>query len=144
MRKTSEETTKTKKGKTEAISVLPVLLGVGLSMGLLFLLVLLTAVLVLGGILPAASSGLALSLAAGLSAFGGSRFAIGKGSGIPILTGGVIGAVLCLLLLLVCLCGRGELAFHGQFIGTLLMALAGGGFAGLLGKGKKKPKKKKK
>jgi hypothetical protein len=46
------------------------------------------------------------------------------------------------VLLLVCLATSGMDGFHEQFIGILLMTLAGGCLAGLLGKPKKRKKKK--
>lgn len=137
---------KTGAGKAALLAPLPILLGLVCSLALLALVVLLVAGLILGGVLPAASPGLALSVGAGLCALMGSRLAVGKGSGGPILTGSLTAGSLCLVMLLVCVLLRGALAVHGQFIGTLLMVLAGGWLAGLLGKkrAKKKPRKKKK
>lgn len=133
-------------GKAAILAPLPIFLGLICSLALLALLVLLVAGLILSGVLPAASPGLALSIGAGLCALMGSRLAVAKGSGGSIMTGSLTSGSLCVVMLLVCVLLRGSLAFHGQFIGTLLMILAGGWLAGLFGKkrAKKKPQKKKK
>lgn len=77
--------------------------------------------------------------------------AAGQGAGLAlaILLGGGLGVLLLLLLtllisvlVLVCLATSGMDGFHEQFIGILLMTLAGGCLAGLLGKPKKRKKKK--
>ena len=65
-----------------------------------------------------------------------------KGSGGSFLLGCGAGALICLVLVLVCLATSGMDGFHEQFIGILLMTLAGGCLAGLLGKPKKRKKKK--
>ena len=58
--------------------------------------------------------------------------------------GGGVGGLLCLLLLAICWGTAGTAGLQGPFLGVLLALLAGGCLAGLLGKGKRKPKKKKK
>ena len=126
------------------ISPLPILFGAGLSLAMLMLMLLLAAGLILGGALSASAPGMVLSAGAGLCSWVGSRISVGKGRGVPLINGSVTAGILCVILLLVCLGVKGEIAFHSQFIGTLLMILAGGGLAGLMGKKKKKPKKKKK
>lgn len=141
MRKKREETTKKTGNSTNA--VLPVLFGSGVALVLILLILLLFAGLISGGILPASSPSFLLSACAGLCAFVGARFSIQKGSLSPIIAGAVTGAVLCLVVVIISLGCREEIAFHGQFASTLLMLLAGGCFAGLLGKKKRKNKKKK-
>ena len=59
--------------------------------------------------------------------------------------GAAVGGALCVILVLVCLGTTGTAGFQGQFLGILLMLLAGGCLAGLMGKkkGNRKTKKKK-
>lgn len=141
MRKKREETTK-KTGNTAA-TIFPILLGSGVALVLILFIFLLIAGFISGGVLPASSPSFLLSVCAGLCAFVGARFSIQRGSLSPMVSGSVTGAVLCLTVMLISFGGREEVAFHGQFASTLLMLLAGGCFAGLLGKKKRKNKKKK-
>ena len=57
--------------------------------------------------------------------------------------GGGVGSLLCAVLLVICFSTTGVDGLHGQFLGILLMLLAGGCLAGLLGKHAHKSKKKK-
>lgn len=140
MRKKGEESGK-KPEKMGGI-LLPVLIGSGVSIGLTLLLVLGLAGLIWSGILPATTPSIVLSFCAGLCAFVGGRFAIGKGRE-PMVTGIATGAVLAGVVAMICLSTTGEILFHGQFLATILLILAGGALSGLFG-GKKKRKKKKK
>ena len=117
MVKNGEETAK-KEGKTTG-NVLPVLLGTGTGLVLLLLLTLLAAGLIWSG-----------------------RVAVNRGSGGSLPMGSAAGGLLCLILGLVCLGTTGTEGFHGQFVGILLMTLAGGCLAGLMGKKKRKKKKR--
>lgn len=141
MRKKREETTKITGKPTGA--VLSVLFGSGVALALILLFLLLFAGLISGGILPDGSPSFLLSACAGLAAFAGARCSIQKGSLPPMVSGAVTGGVLCLVILIVCCGYREEIAFHGQFAGTLLMLLAGGCLAGLFGKKKRRNKRKK-
>lgn len=132
-----DDTTK-KKGER---AVLPVLLGGGLALAGFLLLLLAVAGLMALEVLPADSPSFLLSACAGLWAFLGGRWAVRQGSLAPMVSGGLTGVLLCLILLLPCCWVRGAVAFPGPFAGTLLMVLAGGCLAGLLGK--RKPRKKK-
>lgn len=119
-----------------------VLLGVGVALALFFLLALAVAGVVWSGALAQEKAGLALGICAGLAALFGGRAAIGKGSGSPLAAGVAVGGGLCLVLLLLCLLGGGSLVFTGHLLGALLLSLAGGGLAGLMGKSKKKKKRR--
>lgn len=121
---------------------LPALLGGGFALALAMILVLGVAALIWSGTLPAATPSIALSFCMGLCAFAGGRFAIGKGSE-PVITGIAVGAVLACTMAVICLVTSGSIPFHGGFLASVLLTLAGGGLSGLFG-GKKKPKKKKK
>lgn len=142
MRKKREETTK-KTGNTTG-ELLSVLFGSGVALILILLVLLLFAGLISGGILPPTSPSFLLSACAGLCAFVGARLSIQKGRGAfsPAVSGAVTGAVLCLVVMLICFGSRQEIAFHGQFAATLLMILAGGCLAGLFGKKKRRKKRK--
>ena len=72
----------------------------------------------------------------------GGRVAVNRGSGGSLPMGSAAGGLLCLILGLVCLGTTGTEGFHGQFVGILLMTLAGGWLAGLMGKKKRKKKKR--
>ena len=138
MVKNGEETAK-KEGKTTG-NVLPVLLGTGTGLVLLLLLTLLAAGLIWSGVLPVSIAGMSLTIAAGLCALVGGRVAVNRGSGGSLPMGSAAGGLLCLILGLVCLGTTGTEGFHGQFVGILLMTLAGGCLAGLMGKKKRKKK----
>lgn len=122
--------------------ILAMLLGSALSGLLLLLLTLLISALVWSGSVPLETAGMLLTLASGLCAFLGGRVAVKKGSAAPFPLGCGVGGLLCLVLALVCLAMSGTVGFHRQLIGILLMTLAGGCLAGLLGKPKKRKKKK--
>ena len=77
-----------------------------------------------------------------LCALVGGRVAVNRGSGGSLPMGSAAGGLLCLILGLVCLGTTGTEGFHGQFVGILLMTLAGGCLAGLMGKKKRKKKKR--
>ena len=136
MVKNGEETAK-KEGKTTG-NVLPVLLGTGTGLVLLLLLTLLAAGLIWSGVLPVSIAGMSLTIAAGLCALVGGRVAVNRGSGGSLPMGSAAGGLLCLILGLVCL---GTTGTEG-FVGILLMTLAGGCLAGLMGKKKRKKKKR--
>ena len=139
MRKKEDKTAK--KPENTTAFVVPVLLGSGIAMLLLFLLALVMSGLIWSGALPASNPSMFLTICAGVCAFIGGRIAIQKGSGQPILLGVGTGVVLCIILVAICLGNTGKLAFYPQLAGTLLMILAGGAFAGLLGRKKRKKKK---
>lgn len=120
-----------------------ILLGTGIGLVLLLLLALLAAGLIWSGVLSTSVAGMLLTISAGLSALVGGRVAVGKGSA-PMPAGAAVGGALCVLLVLVCLGTTGTEGFQGQFLGILLMLLAGGCLAGLMGKKTKKGKAKKK
>lgn len=141
MRRKGDESGKRMEGKRGFL--IPVLLGTGVGLGLLLLLVLAVASLIWSGTLPASTPSIALGFCMGACAFAGGRFAIRKGSD-PILTGILTGAVTAVLIAIVCLVFSGELAFHGRFLATILLTLAGGALSGLMGGPKKRKKKKKK
>lgn len=122
--------------------VLALLFGGGFGALLLLLLTLLISALVWSGSVPLVTAGLLLTVASGLCALIGGRIAVKKGSGPSLPLGCGVGGLLCLALVLVCLGTSGTEGFHDQFIGILLMTLAGGCLAGLLGKPKKRKKKK--
>ena len=123
-------------------SALAILLGTGVGLLLLLLLALLSAALIWGGVLSASVGGILLTVSAGICALVGGRVAVRKGSA-PMPAGAAVGGGLCLVLALVCLGTTGTAGFQGQFLGILLMLLAGGCLAGLLGKRTHKSKKKK-
>ena len=123
---------------------LHILLGAAFALGLVLLLVLGAAALIWSGTLPASTPSLALSFCMGLCAFAGGRFAIGKGSGNPIITGIITGGVLTGIIALICLCLSGNIPLHGRFLATILLTLAGGCLSGLFGRKKKRKKNKKK
>ena len=125
MVKNGEETAK-KEGKTTG-NVLPVLLGTGTGLVLLLLLTLLAAGLIWSGVLPVSIAGMSLTIAAACAWW---RPSCGEqGSGVPA-HGKRSRRLLCLILGLVCLGTTGTEGFHGQFVGILLMTLAGGCLAG--------------
>ena len=103
---------------------------------------LLAAGLIWSGVLPVSIAGMSLTIAAGLCALVGGRVAVNRGSGGSLPMGSAAGGLLCLILGLVCLGTTGTEGFHGQFVGILLMTLAGGCLAGLMGKKKRKKKKR--
>ena len=141
MAKNGEAAAKPAAGQGAGLA-LAILLGGGLGVLLLLLLTLLISVLVWSGSVPVVTAGILLTIAAGLCALVGGRVAVKKGSGGSFLLGCGAGALICLVLLLVCLATSGMDGFHEQFIGILLITLAGGCLAGLLGKPKKRKKKK--
>lgn len=130
--------------KTSSTAVLlSVLFGTALGLVLLLLLALVAAALVWGGLVPETVTNLMLTAAAFLCPFAAGRVAIQKGSGgLPMLVGGGTGGLLCLVLLSVCWGTAGTGGFHGPFVSLLLMTLAGGCLAGLLGRKSKRKKKK--
>ena len=91
--------------------ILPVLLGTGVALALLFLSAFLVAALIWGGVLPADNPSLFLTVCAGVCAFIGGRVAIGKGSGQAMLTGALTAAVVCVALLLI-IRSRGACVSH--------------------------------
>lgn len=122
--------------------ILPVLLGTGVALSLLFLSALLIAALIWGGVLPADNPNVLLTVCAGVCAFLGGRAAIGKGSGQAMLTGAVTAAAVCVVLFLICLAAAGELVFPVQLGAVLLMTMAGGCLSGMFGKKRRKKRKK--
>lgn len=123
--------------------ILPVLLGTGVALALFFVLALLVAALIWGGILSAAAPGAFLGVCAAICGFVGGRVAIRQGSGEQaMLLGAVTAAVLCIVLLLICFAVSGAPAFPVQLRAVLLSILAGGCFAGMLGGKKRRSKKK--
>ena len=118
--------------------VVAILLGSTVGLAGLLLLTLLTAALLWSGVVATPAAGVLLT------AFAGGRVAVGKGSAPAMPAGGGVGGLLCLLLLAICWGTAGTDGLQGPFLGVLLALLAGGCLAGLLGKGKRKPKKKKK
>lgn len=141
MGKKGQETVR--KPEHAGASVVAILLGTGVGLVSLLLLALLSAGLIWGGVLSASMAGVLLTVSAGLCALLGGRVAVGKGSA-PMPTGAAVGGGLCLVLALVCLGTTGTAGFQGQFLGILLMLLAGGCLAGLMGKKTRKSKNKKK
>lgn len=139
MVKNGEETAK-KEGKTTG-NVLPVLLGTGTGLVCFLLLTLLAAGLIWSGVLPVSIAGMSLTIARGFR-LGGRPSCGEQGSGGSLPMGSAAGGLLCLILGLVCLGTTGTEGFHGQFVGILLMTLAGGCLAGLMGKKKRKKKKR--
>lgn len=121
---------------------LPVLLGTGVALTLLFLSAFLVAALIWGGVLPADNPSIFLTVCAGICAFIGGRAAIGKGSGQAMLTGAITAAVVCLVLLLICLAAAGEIAFPMHLGAVMLMTMAGGCLSGMFGKKRRKKRKK--
>lgn len=116
----------------------PVLFGAGVGMLLLFLMVLVAAGLIWGGILPGATPSLLLSVCAGVCAFIGGRVAVGRSGRSAMVTAAVTAGILCAIFVAVCLGGTGGIAFPGQWAATVLLLLAGGCLAGMWGKKKKK------
>ncbi len=115
-----------------------VLLGAGVSLGLLMVLTLGTAGLIRGGVLPPKTPVLALSLLAGLCALIGGRIAVVRSGGGTLIAGGLTGGILCGILAAVCLGTGGAPAFPGPWFATPGAMLAGGCLAGLMGRGKKR------
>ncbi|MBR5534068.1 MAG: TIGR04086 family membrane protein [Ruminiclostridium sp.] len=124
-------------------NLLHVLFGAALALGLSLLLVLGLSALIWSGTLPANTPTLSLTIAMGLCTFIGGRFAIRKGSA-SMVTGFTTGGVLVCVMALICLGVSGSVPFHGRFLATVMMVLAGGAFSGLLGRNKKKKQKQKK
>lgn len=125
------------KKRTEKGILPAVLLGAGLGLALLLLLVLVTAGLIWCGVVPAKAPSLLLSLLAFLCAWIGGRIAVGRSAGGSLISGGLTGAVLCGVLVILCLGTAGKAAFPGPWFATLALVLAGGGLAGLMGRRKK-------
>lgn len=123
MGKKGQETVR--KPEYAGVSVVAILLGTGVGLVSLLLLALLSAGLIWGGVLSASMAGVLLTVSAGLCALLGGRVAVGKGSA-PMPAGAAVGGGLCLILALVCLGTTGTAGFQGQFLGILLMLLAGG------------------
>ena len=123
-------------------AVLPALLGAGLAFGMVFVLLLAVASLVWSGTLTSAN--LPAALCAGVAALVGGRFAIGTGEGEPLPTGLLTAVFLCAGLLGLCLLYGGTVTLSRPLLSALLLSLAGGSFAGLLGrrKGRKRPVKR--
>ena len=140
MGKKGEETAR--KTGSVAGSALAILLGTGIGLLLLLLLVLLSAGLIWSGSLPVSTASILLSVSCGLCALVGGRVAVRQGSA-PMPAGAAVGGGLCLIFVLICLGTTGPEGFHGQFLGSLLLLLAGGCLAGLMGKRQPKRKKKK-
>ena len=116
-----------------------VLLGAGVSLGLLLVLTLGTAGLIRGGVLPPKTPVLALSLLAGLCALIGGRIAVVRSGGGTLIAGGLTGGILCGILAALCLGTGGAPAFPGPWFATPGAMLAGSCLAGLMGRGKKRP-----
>ena len=121
---------------------LPACLGAGVALLLLLLLLLPMAALILGGALPEPAAGLGLNLCAGACALAGGRVAAQTGKGQPMVPAALSAGLLCLCLVAVSAGVTGQAALHPPFAGNLLMILAGGGVAGLMGRKKKTGKKK--
>ena len=137
--------TKPKEGERTAgrgfPSVLPSLFGAGLAFGLFFVLLLAVAALAWSGTLS--STDLPAALCGGLAAAVGGRFAVGTGTGGP-LPGALLAAgVFCAGLLALCFLYGGTVTFSRPLLSALLLALAGGTLAGLMGRrGRKRPGKR--
>lgn len=127
------------KKKTAKKRLLPaVLLGAGVGLALLLLLVLATTILIWCGAVPAKTPSLLLSVLAFLCAWIGGRVAVGKAAGGTLIAGGLTGAALCGILLILCLGIAGEPAFPKPWLATLVLVLAGGCLSGLMGRKKKR------
>lgn len=122
-------------------AVLPACLGAGIALLLLLLLLLLMAALILGGAIPETAAGLGMNLCTGCCAWLGGRFAVQAGKGQPMIPA-VISAGILSLSLVVSVAMTGQAGLHHPFAGNLLMILAGGGLAGLMGRKKKTGQKK--
>lgn len=134
---------RTQKKTSSTAGLLSVLFGTALGLVLLLLLALLAAALIWGGLVSQNVSNLLLTAAAFLCPFAAGRVAIQKGSGgPPMLVGAGTGGLLCLILVAVCWGTTGASGFQGPFVSILLMSLAGGCLAGLLGRKNKRKKKK--
>lgn len=141
MEKKEEERTQKKTSSTGGL--LSILFGTALGLVLLLLLALLAAALVWGGLVSETVTNLLLTVAAFLCPFVAGRVAIQKGSGgPPMLVGAGTGGLLCLILVSICWGTRGTDGFQGLFVSILLMTMAGGCLAGLLGRKSKRKKKK--
>ena len=116
-----------------------VLLGAGVSLGLLFVLTLGAAGLILGGVLSPKTPALTLSLLAGLCALIGGRIAVVRSGGGTLIAGGLTGVILCGIPAAVCLGTGATPAFPGPWFATPGAMLAGGCLAGLMGRRKKRP-----
>lgn len=130
--------TRSKEGEKRAdrrsFSLLPVILGAGLSFGLFFVLLFGVAALVWSG--GAEELGLASALCAGLAALAGGRLAVRMGEGAA-LPAGLLSAVLfCIGLLALCVLYEGTVVPSRLLLSVLLLALAGGSLAGLIGRRK--------
>lgn len=121
---------------------LPACLGAGAALLLLLLLMLLMATLILGGVIPETTAGLGMNLCAGVCALVGGRVAVQAGKGQPMVPAAISAGILSLSLVVVSVAMTGQAALHHPFAGNLLMILAGGGIAGLMGRKKKTGKKK--
>lgn len=106
MAKNGEAAAKPAAGQGAGLA-LAILLGGGLGVLLLLLLTLLISVLVWSGSVPVVTAGILLTIAAGLCALVGGRVAVKKGSGGSFLLGCGAGALICLVLVLVCLATPG-------------------------------------
>lgn len=138
MHKRGEEETRKRE---PTFSVVPIFLGGGIALILLVLSVFGLAAFTWSGALAPDNAGILLSICGGISALIGGRIAIQKGSGSVFLTGVLNALLLCVIMLIICFGSRGAFVCNTQFLSTLLMMVAGGSFAGLMGR--KKPKKKK-
>lgn len=105
--------------------------GTGVALLLLLLLTLVIAGLIWGGVVPAKSPSLVLSLCACICAFVGGRVAVKHWKGGTMVAGGLTGAILCGVLTAVCLGTTGTVALPGLLFATLALVLAGGCLAGL-------------
>ena len=141
MEKKEEE--RTQKKAAPMGGLLSILFGTACGLVLLLLLALLAAALIWGGLVSETVTNLLLTAAAFLCPFVAGRIAIQKGSGgPPMLVGAGTGGLLCLILVSVCWGTAGTDGFQGLFVSILLMTLAGGCLAGLLGRKRKSKKKK--
>ena len=141
MGNTGEDTVK-RSTQTMGSTIVAILLGGTIGLVALLLLTLLTAALVWSGALPPSMAGILLTGFAGVCCLWGTYRSTGRGGQRPC-PGGGVGSLLCAVLLVICFSTTGVDGLHGQFLGILLMLLAGGCLAGLLGKHAHKSKKKK-
>ena len=125
MGNTGEDTVK-RSTQTMGNTIVAILLGGTIGLVALLLLTLLTAALVWSGALPPSMACILRTGFAGVCAFVAGRIAVQKGRGTAMPLGGGVGSLLCAVLLVICFSTTGVDGLHGQFLGILLMLLAGG------------------
>ena len=125
-----------KKVESSTVFLPSALFGVGMAIFLFFLLVFLLAAGIWGGILQK-PPGLLLPALAGVCAFSGGRFAIKQGKGNTMLVGTAVAILLILTFAAVFLLRSDKPLFYPPFLSILLMILAGGCLAGVMGRKKK-------